>query len=341
MLRFLLLALSLPLILSCDVSNSRLSDYTTRLSRSLEVDKPWLLERVEPVLPRLRELRQPITESSIDLLDFLSLGGCELQGVIAERNSSLGRLATPTTRLVHELEFLAVAEACAESLSVEDPDLAELLREVIETKERELPMVIFNATLGGEEFRGFWRARGRDVMVDPEVIAAVRDLRSSIEGWMSGNYVVDRQAFVDQLDLIRRGQGGDYVQYWFDLSVYLEAADEIVNSRMSTRPLCFATEGGSLLKTAQAEIFNNVVMQFFIGGVQKDVAVLSRGSFDLFAETDRIEQLLVEALPKNYRDWQAKRQLVLDDGANAMNRHVRVLKPLLSQCGFLPTSPGS
>ncbi|MBO6566790.1 MAG: DUF3080 family protein, partial [Pseudomonadales bacterium] len=100
-------------------------------------------------------------------------------------------------------------------------------------------------------------------------------------------------------------------------------------------------EGGSLLKTAQAEIFNNVVMQFFIGGVQKDVAVLSRGSFDLFAETDRIEQLLVEALPKNYRDWQAKRQLVLDDGANAMNRHVKVLKPLLSQCGFLPTSPGS
>jgi len=328
----LLLCLSLLstlLLVSCARSDSLLSDYTTRLARSLQVDRPPIPEGDPPVLPRLRELRQPLTESSINLLDFLALGSCELQGVIAERNSSLGRLATPTTRLVHELEFLDLADDCVASLPEDEADLIEELQAVIATKERELPIVIFNATLGGEEFRAFWRWRAREIVIDADALDSVRTLKASVASWMKGDYGVDREALTNQLNLIRRGPGGDYLQYWADLSRYLAVADDTIEARK--KPLCFEN-----MKTPQADIFNNVVMQFFIGGVQKEVAVLSRGSFDLLQEVDELESLLVEALPGNYQDWRDQRRSLVADGSAAMGRHVKALEPLLSSCGFLP-----
>lgn len=327
--RSLSLLLCLSLLLSCARSDSLLADYTTRLARSLEVDKPPVAGGEAPVLPRLRELRQPLTESSINLLDFLALGSCELQGVIAERNSSLGRLATPTTRLVHELEFLNLADDCVASLPEEEADLIEELQAVIATKERELPIVIFNATLGGKEFRAFWRWRDRDIAIDSDALDSLRALNSSVSNWMNGDYAVDREALTNQLNLIRRGPGGDYLQYWFDLNRYLAAADDVIEAR--AKPLCYEN-----MKTPQADIFNNVVMQFFIGGVQKEVAVLSRGSFDLLEEVEELENLLDDAQPDNYEDWRVQRTMLVTDGSAAMGRHVKALEPLLTSCGFLP-----
>jgi hypothetical protein len=281
------------------------------------------------MLPRLRELRQPLTEASINLLDFLSLGSCELQGVIAERNSSLGRLATPTTRLVHELEFLDLADDCVAALPEEEADLIEELQAVIATKKRELPIVIFNATLGGEEFRAFWRWRDREIVIDSDALDSLRALKLSVSNWMNGDYAVDREALTNQLNLIRRGPAGDYLQYWFDLNRYLAVADDLIEAREN--PLCYGN-----MKTPQADIFHNVVMQFFIGGVQKEVAVLSRGSFDLLGEIEELEKLLDDALPDNYEAWRARRTMLVADGSAAMGHHVKALEPLLASCGFLP-----
>ncbi len=316
----------------CEGTDRLPEEYTQRLARSLEVDRQEIEDGKPPEMPRLRELRQPLTEATIDLLDFLALGGCELQGVIAERNSSLGRLATPTSQLVHELQFLASAGDCLASLEADDIELKETLQEAVSIKKQELPIVIFNATLGGEEFRAFWRPRGRPVAIDAEVIATLRALAVTIQGWLAGSYKVDREVLVSQLEVIRRGQGGDYVQYWFDLTRHLAAADRTIDARLDQRPLCFQN-----MRTQQAEIFHNVVMQFFIGGVQKEVALLSRGSFDLFAEVDVLEAALADALPDNYRRWRESRKAVVTEGSDSMSNHVRSLEPLLSSCGFLPT----
>ena len=46
---------------------------------------------------------------TLDLLDYLSMGGCKLQQVVSERNNQLGRLADPITVLFFDLRFIALA----------------------------------------------------------------------------------------------------------------------------------------------------------------------------------------------------------------------------------------
>lgn len=323
-LSFLLIGLS-----ACSLNNSLLEEYTTRLARTLDVDRPEVSRGELPVMPRQRDLRMTATEASIDLLDFLALGDCELQSVVAEKNSSLGRVATPLSNLIYELRFLSLAEICAEQISTNEPELAEQLAEVVGVKTEELPAVIFSALLGGEEFRAFWRL-GTDIVIDAEVITAMRGLNSSVEQWLSGHYEVDQEKLVEQLQVIEEGQGGDYLRYWFDLERYLIVADQIVDARMSERPLCFEN-----MKTGPAKIFRNVVMQFFIGGVQKEVAVVSRGSFDLYREVDELEAKLSAVLPQAYLTWQSTRRSIVTNGSESMSRHVKSLETPMMQCGFL------
>jgi hypothetical protein len=45
-------------------------------------------------------------------LDFLAISGCEVQVTIGKRNSSLGRMAKESQRLLLELEYLALAPEC-------------------------------------------------------------------------------------------------------------------------------------------------------------------------------------------------------------------------------------
>ncbi|MEM8564649.1 MAG: DUF3080 family protein, partial [Pseudomonadota bacterium] len=92
------------------------SEYHERLSRTLSVDVVKAAPVKVTALPPARELTIDIKGSDIDVLDFLSLTGCQLQITIGKRNSSLGRLASASQRLLLELEYLQLAPACIDYL---------------------------------------------------------------------------------------------------------------------------------------------------------------------------------------------------------------------------------
>ena len=63
----------------------------------------------------MRERVHEIEPISIGMLDYFGLYGCELQYVVGKRNSSLGRVAHPLTRLDYERRFIIAAETCSET----------------------------------------------------------------------------------------------------------------------------------------------------------------------------------------------------------------------------------
>ncbi len=325
-----LLCLALLLFAACERDAPiAVNDYTARLSRTLDLpvaDKPI----IQPIrLPRKRDLSLTYSEESIDLLEFLRMGDCELQQLVAERNSSLGRLAQPSQRLVYEINFLRAGMTCVDELEGKGSELADRLRSVLDSKAQELPMRIWEALPGGEEFRSFWAASGS--LPDAQVIQAVSQLNADVSRWLSGDYAVDASQLEANLQQIALGGGGRVLNSWSHLKADLEVATRLLNARAASKPLCF--EG---MHNPEADIFKRVVNLFFVAGVQKDVAALNRVTFDLMQQINALEGLLQAIEPAAYSRWREQRAETVQLGRQSVTDHVAAIQPLFLQCGFLP-----
>ena len=97
-----------------EVGAAKLANYIERLSTAAETG---IVERGQNISQRVDLPSDLDTDSltatgSLSLIDFLSLSGCELQANIAKRNTSMGRTASASQRLILDLEFLRLAPAC-------------------------------------------------------------------------------------------------------------------------------------------------------------------------------------------------------------------------------------
>ena len=77
------------------------------------------------LLPRHVVADKKPSVTSIDLLDFLALSPCELQLIVARRNSALGKVALESQNLINDVLFLNTAEQCLDRLSPNDKALRE------------------------------------------------------------------------------------------------------------------------------------------------------------------------------------------------------------------------
>ncbi|MBC7184704.1 MAG: DUF3080 family protein, partial [Marinobacter sp.] len=109
-----------------------MDEYVERVARVLESDPQ--LSDITPAsqLPRRRDRVLAMPDLDMGMLDFLSLYGCELQYVVGEKNSVLGRVMQPLNRLRYEIRFIEAARDCLPG--IEDEDLAEELEEAVQAK---------------------------------------------------------------------------------------------------------------------------------------------------------------------------------------------------------------
>lgn len=104
-------------------------------------------------MPRSSDLRQEIDRVSIGLLDSMQLDKCRAGGLIAQRNSALGKMQSPSARLRYELDSLMALAECKKSQVADDARIDELLTAAIEHKQKTLPHYIDRALATGDEVR--------------------------------------------------------------------------------------------------------------------------------------------------------------------------------------------
>ena len=335
-LKFSWAAIALIAVAACaPIENSlqiQVRDYNERLMRVLDesVAQPAMSSSL-PRLPRVRDLVMTLETGSVNPIEYLQLGDCELQNLIAKRNSSLGKLALPSQRLVYELNFLRLSGDCQAQLN--DQELSAYLQEVTEKKRELLPSLIWQATLGSKEFRELWKYRKLSELpaLDPQVELTLSRLNNYIDAWLAGDYRVDSARLEAQLSIIRWGNAGEHLSQWMIFSDELAMGTAILNSRLAKQPLCFKD-----MKTKVADRFHTLVRQFLIGSIQPQVARLNRDHYSLFPLLRSLEGKLSIGEPSAYTAWREQRDLLLDHSVSALSRHVRSLEPLLKQCGYLP-----
>ncbi len=319
-------------ITACSAAHDPVADYARRLLRTLDEPPPAVLSATPVRPPRSSQLQVPHGSLDINPLEFLDLGECAVQVTVARSNSSLGKLAPASQRLLLELEFLTLAPDCVNRLHAkQETNLAIQVQAAYELKLKQLPTRVFNATLGGPEFVDMWQPRRSPdhypASAGSKLLGAMEALAADTRRWLSGDFRVDHTAFEKRLQLLSSGDGGQLLRALVQQAAALDALTGVV----AQQELCFQGR-----PTPRSRNLLNVVTLFFAGEVQPRGALLEQRRYQLSQAVTRLEDLLAGALPPTYLDWQHARDRQLVDTAQAPRRHALALSEVLVDCGLGP-----
>lgn len=316
-----------------------MDEYVVSVADALEL-RPELSD-IDPVaqIPRRRERVLDMPDLDMGMLDFLSLYGCELQYVVGERNSIMGRVMQPLNRLRYEARFIRSAEACIPQTDREG--MQEELEDAISHKVKTLPIAIWNATWGVEEIerlftlsQGYYPGDSDDKPL-LELSSGVRRLNQTVRGLLGGNAneSLDYVGGVHQLWQAEH-RAGQLLNSARLVTARLDDATALLIARLEGEPLCPGQEVDAP-PAALVETYTND----FGGNVEAYLDSIAQARASLIQPLDTLAVLQSEIMPSAFRKWHRQ---YLDTGntdslwgqlERAITAHKERWRQLLSQCG--------
>ncbi|MDG1945543.1 MAG: DUF3080 family protein [Halioglobus sp.] len=327
---------TVTMLLGCQpqAAEAPFSNYLSRLSLALSVATPDT-PPAAPLLPStLADIRLSIPTSALDSLDFLSVRGCAVLTNIRKRSTGLSRQAKPSQRLLMTLEFLRLAPTCIRQLHNENnTTLADRLQSFTVEQRGQLPALIFNATLGSEEYRAFWLPKSAPGAYPrahhSDSLAALHAINHHADHWLRGDYRTPERGFELLLGDVAGGEGGVILQALSEQGDHLADADLLVQRhiRLESRCRIHASFNASRDLTMRIlEIFNANVAPFTVWMSERHKA--------LAAPILDLESQLATILPSVYRQWIILRKSRAARGMSAPKKHMSQLMRLTDGCAI-------
>lgn len=295
-----------------------------------------------PQIPRRRERVLDMPDLDMGMLDFLSLYGCELQYVVGERNSIMGRVMQPLNRLRYETRFIRAAETCISETDGED--IQEELEEAIAHKTESLPIAIWNATWGVEEIeglftlsQGYYPGSGDDKVL-AELSSGVKRVNQTVRGLLDGNTdePLDYVGGVHQLWQAEH-RAGQLLNSARLITARLEDATALLIRRVEGAPLCSGSE-----PEAPPDELVDIYTDGYGADIEDYLGRIEQAREALIKPLDTLAAQQSETMPSAFRDWY---RLYLETGntdsvwgqlARAITAHKERWQQLLTQCGAFP-----
>ncbi|MDX1635959.1 MAG: DUF3080 domain-containing protein [Marinobacter sp.] len=318
-----------------------MDEYVERTARVLELEPRFSAIADAPRLPRRRERQLPVPELEIDMLDFLSLYGCDLQVVVGEKNSIMGRVMQPLNRLRYELRFIEAARECLPD--IEREELADSVREAVDGKLESLPVVVWNATWGVEEIESLLTLAKGPLPVDA-IGATAAALGKDLERLNGAIRKLNRKELALDLEFVGRVhqhwdveyRAGQVLNSAVLLITRLQDATGLIRQRLEGRPLCFEGKANN-----QARIVQSMFFSVYVERVQPYLADVSRVRAELIEPLAELASLQQAAMPASFRSY-FEQGLAQEGGGvwhrldQATDNHTRAWQQLLEQCGMRP-----
>ena len=354
-IKFLLISLiSLSLYGCSDHSpEAMLDNYLYRLSNAIDVEQGEKIDiPVRPLFPHRRDRKIEIPDMREGLLDVLKLKECQLTSLIAERNSSLGKVYRPSLKMRYEIEFLKRLNHCIaklEAMSNPDQELITLTSELYSIKTQHIFKEVWNGIYTSESIEKNFSRKFQPLPLqdDASTSASINALKQ-ISDFLQQDFFnpqSDRAQLI-QLEeaykvLFVNNSGPKLFSSLELLTSKLSQATDMINLRLSGRPLCFNQRPGN-----QAKIMRNVFYKYYIGEVQPYIAQSHRYSDRwLKLQLKIYERLAGLNVPIHGSMEQYMTQVVSQssqgsiwmDYINARDKHTQAWQNLLKQCGMMPT----
>lgn len=319
-----------------------MDEYVMGVADALELRPEFSDIAPVPQIPRRRERVLDMPGLDMGMLDFLSLYGCELQYVVGERNSIMGRVMQPLNRLRYETRFIRAAEACISE--TDDEEIQEELEEAITHKIETLPIAVWNATWGVEEIerlftlsQGYYPGSGDDKAL-AELSSGVTRVNQTVRGLLDGNTSepLDYVGGVHQLWQAEH-RAGQLLNSARLMTVRLGDATALLAKRVEGAPLCSGAESEEL-PGELAEIYTDG----YGDGIEGYLDRIERAKEALIKPLDTLAAQQSETMPSAFREWYRH---YLDTGNadsvwvqldRAISAHKQRWRQLLTQCEASP-----
>ncbi|MEZ5450364.1 MAG: DUF3080 family protein [Thiolinea sp.] len=349
-----LLFISLGLLLGgCNqpAAQALLEDYLDSMSRVLEtpIDTDLGTALLDlPALPEKRERRLPVTDIREGIIEVWDFQQCGMMHLIAERNSSLGKVMPASQKMAYELRFMAALQVCRDQLqalaqpSTEQQAFLQRLLEIHALKQANLPADIWNGIYASDEITQHF-ALGQPPL--PPDYAGHGHVQRALERLqvLAGLATADPLQPPDWLPELEDSYyalySSDFGAQWLTglrlLTQTLERAAIALEQRLQRQAFCFPGH-----RPRRAEILGNIFRKYYAGQVQPYMALIQREGREWLAVHEQImAQLPVPAAMQAYREqvisqdtpdslWQSWQQ--------ANQRHTRAWQQILRQCGMMP-----
>jgi hypothetical protein len=274
-----------------DPAQSLMDDYANRLSRTLalEIQNPAPLDLTP--LPSIATTRADITDSSISLVELVATRVCGLDLLLGQRNSSLGKVMTPSQRLKYELAFLEQVQPCLTTPDIA-PDLTQKLAAIAAEKAIQIDQHWQNFLQQDETLRQ--QLHPYHHLSEPNSVAGVAETMQALhsllalkkniaqQNWQQASRINPEQA----LEALYKANALSQLQQSLRFS---ENWLQSLNQQLEQVDLTAQCPDGK--SSAKAEILNTILLQYFVGKVQL-----------YLAQVDGTYQQLYPLLQQLYQD---------------------------------------
>lgn len=346
-----------PLLLSClslllvacgtDEATSLVERYASRTSNAIDVDIELQLkpaaELYSPLAPR-RERLAEVPEIREGLLDLIDLRHCDLMQLVSERNTSLGRVAKPSQRLIYELKILPELNRCISALDGDESkaDLKAKLEQYAQIKRQGFASLLLNAIYNTDEMEQHFSLG--QLPLTPGDQGYLSPIVGTLERFSLVTQLVEEPnwetpLFADALEsdyetLYRTDFGARWISSMALLTQTLNRASAGIEKRLEGRPICFNGKQNS-----RSEILWNVFMKFYVGELQPYIAQVEREG----KEWSRLHRAIIEPLSEIPQVRRVALYFQLTEESplwgpylRARQRHTEAWQTLLEQCGLRP-----
>jgi len=264
-------------------SDSEFAVYRDRLARTLAMELPAPSPLKAPI-PELQPIKATaIEEIRVDLLDMLALDACGVQpnlpslgNLIAERNSSLGKVMAYSTQLQYEIILLRALEACLHHLEQDSAgkkaldipsDLRKTLNAIFRQKQQQLTARLLNFLTLDKTLRQQLNGSQRPLDLTSgqavETLQALQNLLTLKQNIQRRDYQSASSIDINQqLALLYQGQILADLQHSLRSNL---TQMRMLNSQLHTlKP--------QWCKAGTQDILQQVLLQVFIGKVQQQLA---------------------------------------------------------------------
>ncbi|MFN5744866.1 MAG: DUF3080 family protein [Methylococcaceae bacterium] len=324
------------------------SQLLDRIENITEVaHKPMDRLEVLPSYPRPRDLVLTAEDIRVGFGTYIGLGRCGLIGEVSARNSSLGKLQSPTARLLYERRFLQQLKGCIQDLqqpnkSEQKKFLAEV-QSIADRKKAILPTVFWNATFGSPEFRVLLSTRTESLPMRSEQSAT--DIVAAL-GFISGQ-ALELQANEDptaestlesRYYVIQSSRLiGQLLQGIVATTAYMERGSELLEKVAEQKRLCPMGR-----KTVKGDYLFNVFQKFYIREAQPYISLIHTQARPLVVVIRELVDKQEIEIPKAFQNFYDQTLNPESEASawfkfnQAIARHTKAWQSILKQCDLMP-----
>ncbi|MDO6563481.1 DUF3080 family protein [Amphritea sp. 1_MG-2023] len=329
-----------------------LERYSNRVANSLESDAELNLDLPLnlPAYPPRRDRIRTVPDLRQGLLEVLNLRHCQLIPLIAERNSSLGKVMPPSRQMVYEIQLISRLNHCRQTLreTQTEPELIQQVDALFQVKQDNIEAALWNGLFTSEAMeRNFSRSEPPLPLIEDDGFSQTRQafilfnriaaLNSTIQQqptWTEPDYLNQLEPHYQALTTLR--YGSRWLRSIYLLTHTLNHTANLIEQRLRQRPLCYNQQA-----TPKARIVKNVFNKYYAAELQPYMAKIDRDGRQWLALNQQLLQHFT-VIPEPMQRYQ---RLALSTEApfwqryiEARNRHTQAWQRLLKQCNLMPSA---